>query len=1221
MGRRGGFSLVVTVTILALLAMVAVGVLSLSTITVRSSNRSSAQLEARANARLALMLALGELQKAAGPDQRVTAPAGILSGTGPAAGESRTHWTGVWDTADYNPENPDDRTFVRWLVSSNKPTAPATPADAAVPAGSDDVLIFDGGDAAASVRVPKVRLNDGAMTRRYLAYWVEDEGLKADLGWNEGGFTSEEQKQAARLSATPGVDHEVFEGPFSGKVNHPIRIDTNREWISNLDKALSVAEMPLVTNAPGAHESWRREHRHDMTLGSRGVLADVKRGGLRRDLSLAFEMDGVADVSATSRPDKFNEQVGEFVGGDDQLSAPKAAMGMGGVKERFVYRVTRNDGTPFSGELTRPDSVVRGPNWWALRDYANLYKRLKGSGDDYALQARSYYPNVSAAKDVNYDLPSMAGVNSRASLWDHEFNNGNSVRVADDYIYRPARANYAPVLLGSVTLYSALVTNVQQGRGNLALGIDPFFYLWNPYNRTLEVPRYAIRLIRGYGGHITFRVGGATYGPAKIQDYVREHVRGSGGGSTAGFLSYLVSDLTMAPGEVVVVSPGSDRSGGANEYHDNAFPGTNADNASGTILRKIQDARGRWRIVPVNLTDTVECIYSNYYDRNAAPGTATRSFEHFWMDAYLPDAGVAAGDLTSDLALGEHVQQIGGNLAGTLAIPENFDPPRGRSMPTSRGWPSFAAGNRVNRKFFFGINSHLAKPADFAADYSMPNRNPVEVFSQYNPFRMVTTTEYWRPCMLNEVYNAVSRNGEVNTLLQDVAVNFSATYPERGYWGTSYSSGSGSTAVPLVHIPSGPVISLADFSNANLATRASEPFKSVGNSRASIFVPSRTIYAQSGGNTLNATASDVSWLINDALFDGYYLSGMAPGFRITPGGYNATGSIEETLEDFFGEDHRGAKANPVLKPYLPEGATAELAVADLSADDGYRKTGAYSLIDGAFNVNSTSVAAWRALLRGNRDLDVAYGQSGGSERTSGTPFPLGASPPAPGNGAKTHWSGFSRLSDSQIDALAEKIVDEVKERGPFMSLSDFVNRRVGTTDAGVNSAGALQDALDAVGAMTGVKTYAGGVDPVYPMTAAVNQQPYFAGDSPIGSPANRKTTEGIAGDITQADLLRPLAPRLSARSDTFRIRGYGEVRSQDGGRVIARATCEAVVQRVPDYLDHGGNDPWDEDANSSGPGASVLTGLNQRFGRRFRIVRFRWLAPEETRPSGDSAGV
>jgi hypothetical protein len=132
-----------------------------------------------------------------------------------------------------------------------------------------------------------------------------------------------------------------------------------------------------------------------MTWGSHGVMTDVKWGGLRRDLSLAFEMDGDADVTASEQPSKFNQQEGEFVGGADRLAAAQAALGMNGVKERFLYQVTQGDGTPFSGDLQRADSVVRGPNWWALRDYANLYKRLEGSGEDYSLAARSYYPCLS----------------------------------------------------------------------------------------------------------------------------------------------------------------------------------------------------------------------------------------------------------------------------------------------------------------------------------------------------------------------------------------------------------------------------------------------------------------------------------------------------------------------------------------------------------------------------------------------------------------------------------------------------------------------------------------------------------------------------------------------------------------------------------------------------------------------------------------------------------
>ncbi|MGB1937814.1 MAG: hypothetical protein ACPHVK_10020, partial [Akkermansiaceae bacterium] len=108
---------------MVLLTLVALGMLSLSTIEQRSSGENEENLRiARANARMALMIALGELQEAAGPDQRVTATASILgNSTNPYAGgttaqNGRKHWAGVWDTSNYSPADPDNKTFVRWLV-------------------------------------------------------------------------------------------------------------------------------------------------------------------------------------------------------------------------------------------------------------------------------------------------------------------------------------------------------------------------------------------------------------------------------------------------------------------------------------------------------------------------------------------------------------------------------------------------------------------------------------------------------------------------------------------------------------------------------------------------------------------------------------------------------------------------------------------------------------------------------------------------------------------------------------------------------------------------------------------------------------------------------------------------------------------------------------------------------------------------------------------------
>lgn len=85
----GGFALVATILLMVLLAMVVIGTLSLSTVSMRSSNQDASMAIARANARMALMIAIGELQQHAGPDTRVTASADILDPANPSP-------LGVW---------------------------------------------------------------------------------------------------------------------------------------------------------------------------------------------------------------------------------------------------------------------------------------------------------------------------------------------------------------------------------------------------------------------------------------------------------------------------------------------------------------------------------------------------------------------------------------------------------------------------------------------------------------------------------------------------------------------------------------------------------------------------------------------------------------------------------------------------------------------------------------------------------------------------------------------------------------------------------------------------------------------------------------------------------------------------------------------------------------------------------------------------------------------
>lgn len=96
-----GFALIATLSVTALLTILTIGLLSLSQMSMRKSRMERVQAEAQANARLALMIALGNLQKEMGPDMRISAEAAIFDDnkeTEKIDGVAQPHWMATYDS-------------------------------------------------------------------------------------------------------------------------------------------------------------------------------------------------------------------------------------------------------------------------------------------------------------------------------------------------------------------------------------------------------------------------------------------------------------------------------------------------------------------------------------------------------------------------------------------------------------------------------------------------------------------------------------------------------------------------------------------------------------------------------------------------------------------------------------------------------------------------------------------------------------------------------------------------------------------------------------------------------------------------------------------------------------------------------------------------------------------------------------------------------------------
>jgi hypothetical protein len=229
------------------------------------------------------------------------------------------------------------------------------------------------------------------------------------------------------------------------------------------------------------------------------------------------------------------------------------------------------------------------------------------------------------------------------------------------------------------------------------------------------------------------------------------------------------------------------------------------------------------------------------------------------------------------------------------------------------------------------------------------------------------------------------------------------------------------------------------------------------------------------------------------------------------------------------------------------------------------------------------------------------------------------------------------------------VVSEVRKRGPFMSLGDFINRRL-INDDNFGLKGALQAAIDATTINDTATNNGGGTmqtskgvalsSPYLPIPAN-DRFPSIRSLSKTNDENKVTAALGAPGIVTQMDVLNSIGPNLTARSDTFVIRAYGEA-FDNNGQSIGKAWIEVIAQRSTDYIALANEEPnyrspfyrpYDSVTGgsfnqysdyetkpitdhyrrntSADTTKNKLINLNRILGRRFNTVSLRWLNPQE----------
>jgi len=1354
---------VLSLTIMSLMVLVVLSVAGFLSIESRLSAVQQAGTQARLSALASLRLAVGHLQQEAGADRRVTARADITADTTQPGWNWSTirnpMWTGVWRTD--RPDQPP-----AWLISgrhdvaagaqsvslSNGPTnafvdynanhwlpwqsdyAPtATTAgvslvplvgDASATA-AETATASDPGRPDGRVSLPSIASPDSATRFRY-AYWIGDEGIKARANLDEPRLAASIPASLPALRGTGRNGMELIPG-FEGTT--PSAVFTRLAGPGDLPLLTGYNNTP-VSPVPATAIPNRR-CQTDVTYWSTGLITDSFWGGVRIDLSTAFEQDDAAFITGEfgegdgrntllfwqmDRTTKANPPVMTILGAGTKIWQPMWWHDPTGFTGIANSTPTRYDVAPiYTFNWDDPDGTrggspqIRGPTWMIIRDYHRLYRQMSWSGSAATIRARTVFPNVIS----NEKMQVGTGGTYHYSHIFNRMDNGNFTNLfgdpfATDISSGPfgsssyALSNLTPT---SATAHGSLASGtpcirpikvastpyisrqmvmfgLQQDSGQLRIVMSPITVLHNPYNVALNVrPENTTDTAAMRLSFRSWNTWSFTMSCTSVNDGVawtrslEELTKATDSTAYSGEnLRTYIPPIVLQPGEFRVFSPTASAPVAFTRI-------ANAGNSYDFL-------GGFW--VPC-LSNTLTTFTPAAGDSFSVGFSTGGSFYGRHLMSCWPGDSIMESATSSDAMYNkcsEHTELFDSQMSaarnGTAAA-INYPAGTWSSQVPTVGSPP---------KIFAVVDYSVRWPKDAL---------PYPILTHSNPLAITTRGDAtgWSPGGSNKDgvnmgTGFATTSPSYRLTVSNGGGNWSTAYEtgdgaaKMGLGGASNSSGQGGrSATVFTELPMHPPISLAQYAHANFGMRDQDPLFCIGSSFASPNLPLDKVVNYRSAE--NWTDVDRAYLANLAIWDRYFLSSASPeptppatAINVTVvdtfsgaappwSGQPSPRTLNKVIDDFV--EGTTTLLNPRMRVWSGRNRTAASTTTTTRKDiavklGDFKQAAAHLVVEGAFNINSTSVDAWAAVLGGTKRLASGGETATTPSATRNARFPRAArsdstalSDPRAAWTSEKPWTGFASLDDAQLRLLARAIVDEIrfrtqytvrtpvdrqlkkggtsefpdrKFRGatagttvsvatPFLGLSQFVNRFLDTTSPGnaVAKAGCLQAAIARAetegGEVTNRVTPAPLIDQssLASGTGAVGQQSWTgypegvestdAGTRSAGitgkSPKNQTHAALFApGSVLQQDILAAIGPHINARSDTFLIRAYAEVRPPGGSETgRGRAWVEAVVQRTPDYCD-----------NSETPETTPPTKLtNVNLGRRFRIVSVRWLNPSE----------